>query len=121
MRMDAGCPEESFTKAARSFRLIGRVRRLWPFGVIRDEHGRQSMEIKSDDQLDMQSLHRVRDRWVGRRMSVINQIRALLWSAGSRSGRAANMSKHLCPASWKIRRTAPPSPAPRSRPTRDPG
>jgi hypothetical protein len=27
--------------------------------------------IKSDDQLDMQSLHRVRDRWVGRRTSVI--------------------------------------------------
>ena len=36
--------------------------------------GRANMQfipIKSDDQLDMQSLHRVRDRWVARRMSVI--------------------------------------------------
>ena len=34
--------------------------------------------IKSDDQLDMQSLHRVRERWVGRRTAVVNQIRGLL-------------------------------------------
>jgi transposase len=38
--------------------------------------------IKSDDQLDMQSLHRVRDRWVGRRTSVINQMRGLLLERG---------------------------------------
>jgi transposase len=30
--------------------------------------------IKTDDQLDMQSLHRVRERWVMRRTAVINQI-----------------------------------------------
>lgn len=30
----------------------------------------------------MQSLHRVRDRWVGRRTSVINQIRGLLLERG---------------------------------------
>ena len=29
--------------------------------------------IKTDDQLDLQSLHRVRERWVGRRTAVINQ------------------------------------------------
>src|ERR1700752_449320 len=34
--------------------------------------------IKTDDQLDMQSLHRVRERWVMRRTAVINQIRGLL-------------------------------------------
>jgi transposase len=34
--------------------------------------------IKSDDQLDLQSLHRVRERWVMRRTAVINQIRGLL-------------------------------------------
>src|SRR5438477_2319358 len=30
--------------------------------------------IKSDDQLDLQALHRVRDRWVARRTAVMNQI-----------------------------------------------
>jgi len=30
----------------------------------------------------MQSLHRVRDRWVARRTSVINQIRGLLLERG---------------------------------------
>jgi transposase len=38
--------------------------------------------IKSDDQLDLQSLHRVRERWVGRRTAVINQIRGLLLERG---------------------------------------
>lgn len=32
--------------------------------------------IKTEDQLDLQALHRVRDRLVVRRTSVINQIRA---------------------------------------------
>src|ERR1700726_4331924 len=30
--------------------------------------------IKTDDQLDLQSLHRVRERWVVRRTAVINQM-----------------------------------------------
>jgi Transposase len=30
--------------------------------------------IKTDDQLDLQSLHRIRERWVGGRTAVINQI-----------------------------------------------
>src|SRR5258708_39456172 len=38
--------------------------------------------IKTDDQLDMQSLHRVRERWVMRRTAVINQIRSLLLERG---------------------------------------
>src|ERR1700758_2092634 len=38
--------------------------------------------IKSDDQLDLQSLHRVRERWVVRRTAVINQIRGLLLERG---------------------------------------
>jgi transposase len=38
--------------------------------------------IKSDDQLDLQSLHRVRERWVARRTAVINQIRGLLLERG---------------------------------------
>jgi transposase len=38
--------------------------------------------IKTDDQLDLQSLHRVRERWVMRRTAVVNQIRSLLLERG---------------------------------------
>ena len=38
--------------------------------------------IKTEDQLDLQALHRVRDRLVARRTSVINQIRAFLLERG---------------------------------------
>jgi transposase len=38
--------------------------------------------IKTDDQLDLQALHRVRDRWVARRTAVMNQIRGFLMERG---------------------------------------
>ena len=38
--------------------------------------------IKSEAQLDLQALHRVRDRWIGRRTAVINQIRGFLLEHG---------------------------------------
>src|ERR1700729_3225123 len=38
--------------------------------------------IKTDDQLDLQAIHRVRDRLVARRTSVINQLRAFLLERG---------------------------------------
>jgi transposase len=38
--------------------------------------------IKTDEQLDLQSLHRVRERWVVRRTAVINQIRGMLLERG---------------------------------------
>ncbi len=38
--------------------------------------------IKSEDQLDLQAVHRVRERWVMRRTAVINQIRGLLLERG---------------------------------------
>ena len=38
--------------------------------------------IKTDDQLDLQAIHRVRDRLVSRRTAVINQIRAFLLERG---------------------------------------
>jgi transposase len=38
--------------------------------------------IKTDDQLDLQALHRVRDRLVSRRTAVINQVRAFLLERG---------------------------------------
>src|SRR6266700_1608468 len=58
--------------------------------AISEAVGRPSMRfvpIKTDDQLDLQSLHRVRERWVGRRTAVINQIRGLLLERGITIGK----------------------------------
>lgn len=41
------------------------------------------VELKSQDQLDIQSLHRVRSRLVGARTTLINQLRALLLERGA--------------------------------------
>jgi transposase len=38
--------------------------------------------IKTDNQLDLQALHRVRDRWVARRTAVMNQMRGFLLERG---------------------------------------
>jgi transposase len=38
--------------------------------------------IKTEEQLDLQALHRVRERWVMRRTAVVNQIRSLLQERG---------------------------------------
>jgi len=43
---------------------------------------RRFVPIKSDDQLDLQSLYRVRERWVMRRTAVIKHIRGLLLARG---------------------------------------
>jgi transposase len=40
------------------------------------------VELKSEDQLDMQILHRARDRLVGERTALINQLRAILLERG---------------------------------------
>src|SRR5258708_18278453 len=53
--------------------------------AIAEAVGRPKMRfvpIKSDDQLDLQSLHRVREHWVMRRTAVINQIRGLVLERG---------------------------------------
>src|SRR5713226_9494709 len=53
--------------------------------AIAEAVGRPKMRfvpIKSDDQLDLQSLHRVRERWVMRRTAVINLIRGVLLERG---------------------------------------
>jgi transposase len=47
-----------------------------------DRHNMRFVPIKRDDQLDLQALHRVRDRLMQRRTSVINQIRAFLLERG---------------------------------------
>jgi transposase len=38
--------------------------------------------LKTHEQLDLQAIHRVRERWMSRRTSLINQIRALLLERG---------------------------------------
>ena len=40
------------------------------------------VDLKSDEQLDMQSLHRARDRLVGERTTLANQLRAILLERG---------------------------------------
>src|SRR6266699_7210180 len=53
--------------------------------AIAEAVGRPKMRfvpIKTDEQLDLQSLHRVRESWVMRRTAVINQIRGLLLERG---------------------------------------
>jgi transposase len=53
--------------------------------AIAEAVGRSRMRfvpIKTDDQLDLQSLHRVREGWVYRRTSVISQLRGLLMERG---------------------------------------
>src|ERR1700716_207980 len=53
----------------------------WDAEAIAEAATRPTMrfvELKSCDQLDMQSLHRVRDRLVGERTALLNQLRAVL-------------------------------------------
>ncbi len=53
--------------------------------AIAEAVGRPRMRfvpIKSDEQLDMQSLHRARERWVRNRTALLNQIRGLLLERG---------------------------------------
>jgi transposase len=53
--------------------------------AIAEAVSRQNMRfvpIKTDEQLDLQALHRVRDRLVHRRTAVINQIRGFLLERG---------------------------------------
>src|SRR3712207_1225645 len=48
------------------------------------------VELKSEEQLDMQTLHRARDRLVGERTALINQLRAVLLERG-----------HVIPQGWR--------------------
>ena len=47
-----------------------------------DRQNMRFVPIKTDDQLDLQAMHRVRDRLVARRTSAINQLRAFLLERG---------------------------------------
>ena len=59
------------------------------------------VELKSEDQLDMQTLHRVRDRLIGERTSLMNQIRSILLERGyvvpqGRAKLKARLGELLC-------------------------
>jgi transposase len=54
-------------------------------GAIAEAVERSNMRfvpIKTEEQLDLQAVHRVRERWVMRRTAVVNQMRALLLERG---------------------------------------
>ena len=50
------------------------------------------VDLKSQDQLDIQTLHRSRDRLVGERTALINQLRAILLERGMSRRRASGSS-----------------------------
>jgi transposase len=70
--------------------------------------------IKTEDQLDLQALHRVRDRLIQRRTSIVNQLRAFLLERGivHRRGRTylqkvmpallAEAEQHLAPRMYQL-------------------
>lgn len=53
------------------------------------------VELKSEEQLDVQTLHRVRDRLVGERTSLTNQIRSLLLERGHVAAQGHARLRHL--------------------------
>src|SRR5215471_5894734 len=67
--------------------------------AIAEAVARQNMRfvpIKTDEQLDLQALHRVRDRLVHRRTALINQIRGFLLERGIVfPAGAANLRNHM--------------------------
>ena len=61
---------------------------------------------KTNEQLDLQALHRVRSRLVSERTAVINQIfAAFFWSAASSSDKDCASFARRCPTSWPSART----------------
>ena len=73
--------------------------------AIAEAVGRENMRfvpIKTEDQLDLQAIHRVRDRLITRRTAVINQLRAfLLVNAALPLPRARPVCGKGCRLSWK--------------------
>ena len=55
---------------------------------------------KTADQFDLQALHRVRDRLVGQRTGIINQIRAFLLERGIAVRQGLHFLRAELPPSW---------------------
>src|SRR3954451_6445713 len=58
--------------------------------------------IKTEDQLDLQALHRVRDRLVARRTRVINRFELSCWSGESVFAKGQPACGGRCRRSWKL-------------------
>ena len=56
---------------------------------------------KTAEQLDLQALHRVRERLVSQRTGIINQIRRSCWNARSPCARASASCARNCPPSLR--------------------
>src|ERR1700736_3349174 len=54
--------------------------------------------IKTEEQLELQAVHRLRERWVMRRTAVINQIRGLLLERGLTLPKGRSHLDHALPA-----------------------
>jgi hypothetical protein len=63
-----------------------------------DRQNMRFVPIKTDDQLDLQAMHRVRDRLVARRTAVINQLRAFLLERGMVFAKTPFKLKQAMPA-----------------------
>jgi transposase len=62
--------------------------------------------VKSNEQLDVQALHRLRDRLVAQRTATINQIRAFLIEYGTPSRRVVPPCDANCLGSLRMLITA---------------
>ena len=62
-----------------------------------DRENMRFVPIKTDDQLDLQALHRVRDRLMARRTALINQIRAFLLERGIVFAKSPNRLREALP------------------------
>ena len=60
---------------------------------------------KSNEQLDLQALHRVRSRLVSQRTAVINQIRGFLLERGIIVRQGLRFLPNYCPTFWPSERT----------------
>jgi hypothetical protein len=77
--------KEMTSWAARSALVEGQKNDFRDAEAIAEAVQRPTMKFvatKTADQLDLQALHRVRERLVGQRTSIINQIRAFLLERG---------------------------------------
>jgi transposase len=72
-----------------------------------DRHNMRFVPINTDGQLDLQALHRVRDRLMIRRTSVINQIRAFLLERGMVFAKSPIRFKEAIPGVLENARTSP--------------
>ena len=61
--------------------------------------------LKTKEQLDLQALHRVRERWIGRRVALTNQIRGFLLERGLTVRVGSGTYGRFCYRYWRMLRT----------------